>query len=189
VLERLAPAPRPSVIFVTAFDEYAVRAFEVHAVDYLLKPFDAPRLALALARCRERLGAAGLADERRRLDALLAAVRPAPPPERLLVRGRAGMIMLSVDELTSLQAADNYVVMHTAKGEFLVRETLTALEARLDPARFVRVHRSALVQLAHIDEVQPQPRGELLLVLRTGPPVRVSRALRDALLGRVHVLT
>jgi two-component system LytT family response regulator len=179
VVAALPEAPLPAILFVTAHDRYALRAFDVHAVDYLLKPFTAERFRTALARARERIAHqtadAGLAS--------LAASLRARPAYLSRVAVRAGSRTLFVD-LTSvdwMDAADNYVRLHVGRRELLVRDTLASLEAQLDPDRFVRVHRSAIVQTDRVTELRAQSHGDAEVLLRDGTVVPVSRTWRERL--------
>ena len=173
VLARIGAEAAPVVVFVTAYDQYAVRAFEVHAVDYLLKPIDEARFAQALRRARAQARArrGGAADPR--LRALLA-----DHARRLLVRGREKTVVVDVEEIDWIEAADYYATLHVGGRSHLLRETLTELARRLDPARFFRVHRSAIVNLERIIEIHPLFRGDSELVLRDGTRVRLSRTRR-----------
>lgn len=183
VVEALDPAALPHVVFVTAFDEYAVRAFEVHAVDYVLKPFDAERLALALDRAKEVIGRRRDGEERRRLTQLLADVRRDRPEriERLLVEGEERAVLLPLLRVDRLESARNYVVLHAGRETFRVRATLDRLEERLDPRRFVRVSRSAMVNVDRIVELRPWSHGDWVVVLGDGAKLRLSRRYRDRL--------
>lgn len=176
----------PAVVFVTAFDEYALRAFEVHAVDYLLKPFDEPRFRTALGRARERLAARRqphAADPA--LAALLAELRPRTRhADRLLVKGNERVLVVEVEDVDYVEAADNYVRLHTRSGRHLMRETIKAMEARLDPGRFVRIHRSVIVNLTRVRELQPLFNGEMAVVLKDGTTLTMSRGYRDAFVER-----
>lgn len=183
VLQAVDPAALPHVVFVTAYDEYALRAFEVHAVDYLLKPFDAARFRTALARAKERVrarptaGGDGLDERIRRV---LAEARPAPAYlERVLVRTGSRAVFLRTDEVDWLEAEENYVRLHAGAESYLVRGTLAGLEERLDPARFIRVHRSHIVNLASIRELHPWSHGDWMIVLRDGRQLMLSRRYRD----------
>lgn len=168
------PAPAPLVVFVTAFDQYAIRAFDANAIDYLLKPYDGPRLARALERLRERLHA-------REAPAPLPA---ALPVRQLLVSERTGTRIVRVADIEWIETADNYVVLHTAAGQPLLRQTLAALLERLGPG-FVRCHRRAAVQLEWIERVIPLDKGDGELVLRGGARVPCSRQYRAAVLERL----
>jgi two-component system LytT family response regulator len=173
VLAQVGAEAAPVVVFVTAYDRYAVRAFDVHAVDYLLKPIDEARFAQAFdrARAQARARRAGTADPR--LRALLA-----DHARRLLVRGREKTVVVDVGEIDWIEAADYYATLHVGGRSHLLRETLNELERRLDPARFFRVHRSAIVNLERVREIHPLFRGDAELVLRDGTRVRLSRTRR-----------
>ena len=181
VLGALDAGAMPHVVFVTAYDEYALRAFEVHAVDYLLKPFDADRFATALARAKQRVRARPPADElEQRIRRALAEARPAPAYlERLLVRTGTRAVFLRTDEIGWLEAEENYVRLHAGRESYLVRGTLAGLEERLDPAKFVRVHRSHMVNLASIRELHPWSHGDWMIVLHDGRELMLSRRYRD----------
>ena len=166
VVSRL-PEPRPHVIFVTAFDRFAVRAFELQALDYLLKPVTAARLAESLSRARR------------------GAHAPAGVLQRIPVK-RAGRIDL-VDTTTIewIEAADNYAVIHTAAGRYVIRETLSGLGSLLDTDRFARVHRSAIVALPYVQRMMPAERGDWTAHMKSGARVSVSRTYRQALFDRL----
>jgi two-component system LytT family response regulator len=183
VVEALDPAHRPHVVFVTAFDEYAVRAFDVHAVDYVLKPFDADRLARALARAKETLARRRDGEDRRRLEGLLADVRRERPDrlERLLVEGADRAVLLPLARIDRLEAARNYVTLHAGRDTYRVRATLDRLEERLDPRRFVRLSRGAIVNVDRIAELRPWSHGDWVVLLADGTKLRLSRRFRDRL--------
>jgi two-component system LytT family response regulator len=177
----------PALVFVTAYDAYALRAFEVHAVDYLLKPFDERRFRTALGRARQRLAGSGTgpppADPR--LESLLRELRPAPVyADRLLVRTGNRLVPVAVAGIDWIEAADNYVRMHVGPERYALRETIRSLEARLDPRRFARVHRSTIVNLDRVREVRPLPSGDCALVLAGGTELMLSRSWRDAFEAR-----
>jgi two-component system LytT family response regulator len=179
VLREVGPAGVPHVVFVTAHDEFAVKAFDVQALDYLLKPFDAPRFRAALGRVRKR--SAGELQEK--MAALLEQLAARTPyAERLLVKGAGRMSFVRVDEIDWIEAADNYVRLHTGREEHLLRETMNGIELRLDPQRFIRVHRSATVNIDAVKEVQPLFHGDHEVLLRTGASVGVGRNYRERLL-------
>jgi two-component system LytT family response regulator len=159
VLREIGGSGTPFVIFTTAFDQYALRAFEVHALDYLLKPFDEARLDAAL-------------------DRALPLIRGSEWTQRFVVRSAGRILFLRAEEIDWIAAADNYVYLHAGGAAHLVRTTLKALEQKLDPARFVRVHRSAMVNL---DAVRELAGGEVLL--RDGTRIAVSRSFRSELRG------
>lgn len=184
LLERLGSDRVPVVIFVTAYSEHALRAFEVHALDYVLKPVTDQRFARALARGKElvRLRRAGAADPR--LAALLR--ERSRTSRRIVVRDRDRTRVVDVEAIDRIEAADYYAVIHAAGETHLLRETLNQLEQRLDPGRFFRVHRSAIVPIDRVREVRPLRRGDRELLLADGSRVRLSRARRaafEALLG------
>lgn len=179
VAELIPAGHVPAIVFVTAFDEYALRAFDVHAVDYLLKPFDRARFDRALERARAKLGASGAMQPE--VAALLTSARGTPYRRRIAVRGRGRTVIVRVDAIDWIEAQGSYVRIHVAKHGYLIRESMRELEASLNPARFLRVHRSAIVQLDRIDEVQSDAHGELHLVLTGGTVVPVGRAFRAAL--------
>lgn len=169
--------PAPLVVFVTAFDEYAISAFDANAIDYLLKPFDAARLQRALQRLRERLRAATP-------GAPLPAMAGANAVSKLLVPERSGTRVVPVADIQWIETADNYVVLHTGTGQPLLRQTLTHLLGQLGE-RFVRCHRRAAVQVALVERVVPLDKGDCELVLRGGAVVPCSRQYRQAVLERL----
>jgi two-component system LytT family response regulator len=177
VLREHGPGGMPAVIFVTAHDEFAVRAFDAHALDYLVKPVDEARFARALERARARMRAAEAVERWDRMEALLAQ-HEAPRP-RLLVPTAAGELLLDADEIDWIEADDYYAAVHARGRRLLLRESLASLEARLDPGVFVRAHRSAIVNLARVRELRAEAAGETALVLRDGTRVPVSRRRRE----------
>jgi two-component system LytT family response regulator len=175
------PADRPAIIFVTAHDKFAVDAFGVRAVDYLLKPFDRERLEAALGRAAEYVGAKRAGDLGDRIQGLLAGGAPqgAARPERLAVKADGRFVFLNYEEIVWVEAADNYVVIHTSNGERLMpRDTLSSIEERLGPRHFTRVNRSALVRIDQVKELQPSAQGDYSILLRNGTRIPLSRALR-----------
>ena len=191
VVEAIGIARMPAVVFVTAYDEHALRAFDVHAVDYVLKPIDRHRFRTAVERARRRLAhraGAHHAPEQldRQLDRRIAAAleelgRPAHDyAKRLAIKGDGRVILVDVDEVDRLETAGNYVEVHSGPRHHLVRETMASLEARLDPARFVRVSRSSIVNAARVCELQPMFNGDFVVVLRDGTKVAGSRRYRAA---------
>jgi two-component system LytT family response regulator len=182
----LAALPRetlPAVIFVTAHDEHAIRAFEVDAVDYLLKPFERGRLEQAVERARREL-ARDPAEMVARIERLLEATGAGrAPARRLAIKVDGRITPLPVDEIRWLEADDNYVRVHTARGAHRIRGPLAELERRMDPREFVRVHRSAIVRIDGIVEVATLFHGECEVVLRGGLRLAVGRVYRDRLLA------
>jgi two-component system, LytTR family, response regulator len=180
LLAALGASRPPAVVFVTAYDQHAVHAFDVEAVDYLLKPFDDQRFAQALARAKERVRqdrAKSLAEQ----IALSPAIRVPGPTRTLLLKDGARSMFLREDEIDWIEAQDYYVEVHAAGTAHLHREPLRDLEARLDPKRFVRIHRSAIVQIDRIRQLQSLPSGDAAVILRDGTELRVSRSRRDAI--------
>lgn len=186
VAEALTAGGGPHVVFVTAFDRHAVRAFELGAVDYLLKPFDEGRFRAALARARERIASGQQAALNRQLAGVLAELeRQRGRPERLLVRGAGRLYFVAVEEIDWIEAADNYVRLHVGNAVHVLRETIGNLEARLDPARFARIHRSAIVALARVRQLEPTFNGEYVVTLTTGRQLTLSRTYRDVVKQRL----
>lgn len=179
VVEAIGVARMPAVVFVTAYDEHALRAFDVHAVDYVLKPIDRHRFRTAVERARRRLSHAPAQLDRRIAAVLGELGRPAHEyAKRLAIKGDGRVMLVDVDEVDRLEAAGNYVEVHTGARRHLVRETMASLEGRLDPARFVRVSRSSIVNAARVRELQPMFNGDFAVVLRDGTKVSGSRRYR-----------
>jgi len=181
VLEELEPTVNPRVVFVTAHDQHALRAFEVRALDYLLKPVDQERFDEAVERAVEahRAGTA-VVDARSVLSELPGERRQL---SRFLVRSRSRMVLVPAGRVDWIGSASNYVELHCGKETHLVRGTLQDLEERLDPSRFVRIHRSTIVNLERVRELHPWSHGDLMLVLDDGTELRLSRRYRDRLEG------
>jgi two-component system LytT family response regulator len=183
----------PAIVFVTAWSEHAVKAFELHSVDYVLKPFDPARVRTAIARARERLGrrATPAASVDARLDAIVRLLdeRPAQAPTAYLERFVASLAgrlrVIPIEDVEWIEAADNYARVHTTTGSALVRATMKSLDSRLDPRRFVRVHRSVIVSIAAVRELRPLDSGDYQVVLASGRTVTMSRTFRDEVLGRL----
>jgi len=172
----------PAVVFVTAHDEYALRAFEVHALDYLLKPFGRDRFRQTLTHARAHLERRRAGDLGRRLLALVNDIKPETPKlDRLIVKSGGRVFFLRTGDLDWIEAAGNYVRLHLGEESHLFRETMNRMEARLDPKRFVRIHRSRIVNTERIKELQPWFNGEYVVVLRNGARLPLSRGYRDKL--------
>lgn len=182
VIEALPEGNRPAVIFVTAHERFALDAFEVQAVDYLLKPFDLERFQIAVRRAREFLNARRAGELGQKLEGLLADASGAgKKSERLTVKADGRLVFLKSDEIVWAEAADNYVVLHLSSGRLMLRETMSALESRLGKDSFARVNRSAIVHLDQIKELQPSLNGDYTVVLRDGTKLPLSRNLRSQL--------
>jgi len=182
VLSAVETPRLPEVIFVTAFNQHALRAFEVHALDYLLKPFDRERFQTALGRARTRLAQARSGELNQKLTALLAEMRPEPrTTDRLAVKTTGKVLFVKITDIDWIEAADNYVNLHVGTESHLLRETMSALEARLDPKQFLRISRSTIVNLERVKELQPMFHGDYTVILRNGTRLGLSRTYRDRL--------
>jgi two-component system LytT family response regulator len=194
VIESFEPGRVPLVVFVTAYDEFAVRAFEVHAVDYLLKPFEEHRLDAALERVRTRLAGSGgesiepllamLAEMRARQHELERRLLGNDFATRLAIRDGAETVFVAVDGIDWVESADNYVEVHAAGRTHLLRETLAAMESRLDPRHFTRIHRGTIVHDLRVRSLRPQATGELEAVLEDGTALPVGRSYRERVLAK-----
>jgi two-component system, LytTR family, response regulator len=179
VLAAIPSEALPCVVFVTAYDEYAVQAFDLHAVDYLLKPFDRERFARTLERVRLRLASDGARDPR--LRTLIGERLRARPLERVPVRHGARIRLVEAAGIDFLRAEDNYVRIHVGDRSYLVRDTLTAMEGRLDPSAFLRIHRSLIVNVGRVVELEPLFAGEFVLTLTSGVRLTSGRTYRSHL--------
>jgi two-component system LytT family response regulator len=188
VIERVGVDRMPLVVFVTAYDTFAVRAFEVHALDYLLKPFDGHRVGASLERARARL-----ADARpvgmEPLLSMLAEMRarredPGPYAERVLVRHGSETRVVRLADVDWIGSADNYLTLHVGQQVHLLRETMNAMAGRLDPRRFTRIHRGTIVNDDRVRALRPQPGGELEAVLADGTALPVGRSYREGVLAK-----
>lgn len=180
VLDRHGVEPPPAVVFVTAYDQYALNAFEVQAVDYLLKPFTDDRLREAVDRAERQGQASGMIRRlHRRLDAIMERMleQEQSPQylQRIPVKESGRVVLIDVDDVDWIEAADNYVALHVGKRSHLLRRTMSEMERQLDPARFIRIHRSRIVNIERIREVHPQSSGDSVIVLRNGVHLNSSR--------------
>jgi two-component system, LytTR family, response regulator len=189
VLREVGVERAPAVVFVTAFDQYALRAFDVHALDYLLKPFTDDRFRQSLERAKQLVRQGRLGDLSHKLAALLDHDEPAPARprylDRLVVKSGGKVTLLPVGEIEWIDAEGDYVRIHVGKTWHLLRETMKNLEDQLDGARFVRIHRSTIVNLEKVKELQPFFRGEYVVVLHNGTTLKLSRGYRDNLEARL----
>ena len=180
VIEAVGSDKMPLVIFVTAYDQHALKAFQVRALDYLLKPFDRERFTDALQRARRQLERDETGDLGRRLLALVKDLRrDQPRSDRLVVKSGGRLFFLRTDEIDWVEAAGNYVRLHVGPASHLLRETMNAIEGRLDPEKFFRIHRCRIVNMERIQELQPWLNGEYAVLLRTGTRLTLSRGYRD----------
>ena len=186
VIESVGADRMPAVVFVTAYDEYALKAFEVHAIDYLLKPFGRDRFAQTLQHAREHLERRRAGDLGKRLMALVQDIKPEPQRlDRLVVKSGGRVFFLRTQEIDWIEAAGNYVRLHLGEDSHLFRETMNNMEGRLDAQRFVRIHRSRIVNADRIKEMQPWFNGEYVVVLQNGTRLTLSRGYRERLQERL----
>lgn len=189
VIEQVGVDHMPAVVFVTAFDRHALRAFEVHAVDFVLKPFDDQRLLDAVGRVRRRLEAGEDRELRERLSGILDMYRSARPKDsaesyatRFAVRTGERTVFVPTEEVDFIEAAGNHIKIHVGSEVHTMRATLAGTAAKLDPNTFARIHRSTVVNVTRIKEVQPWWGGDYIAVLKDGRQLKVSRTFRDDLL-------
>ncbi|MGH7554067.1 MAG: LytR/AlgR family response regulator transcription factor, partial [Longimicrobiales bacterium] len=182
VLEDLSVDHPPQIVFVTAYDQFALQAFEAHALDYLLKPFDEERFRRTLDRVRNQMRGQRRRDLDSRLTELLADIRQRSRfLDRLVVRWAGRIVILRVDDIDWIEAAANYVKLHIGPRVYLLRETMNQLEEKLDPARFMRIHRSTIVRIDRIRELEPIFQGDYLVILQDGARLTSSRSYREKL--------
>ena len=182
VLDAIRGAVSPHIVFTTAYSEYAVQAFDVQALDYLLKPFDRERFLRSIERVKAELADPEPGDLEERVRRVIAALpEHSPPAKQILIRDRARAYFIPVDSIERLSAAGNYVEIHAAGKVHLVREPLAKLAAQLDAGEFIRVHRSHVVKLTAIAELQPMFHGDYELVLRSGERLALSRRYKALL--------
>ncbi len=185
-LAKLPPALRPVVVFVTAYDQHALRAFEVSAVDYLLKPFDDARFSAALQRAKDAIRLRQGGEVNARLAQLLSVLQTPPPPnsgpeitDRILVKSSGEIFFLKADEIDWIEAEGDYMKFHVAGRVHLMRETMARLEARLDPRRFIRIHRSTIVNIDRLRKLSPSFAGEYAVILHDGTKLKLSRGYHE----------
>jgi two-component system LytT family response regulator len=181
VLQAMTSTPTPVVVFVTAHDKFALRAFEVHAADYLLKPFDRERFKKALARALERVKHRESAAQQAQAAVLAELKPPSRPLERLAVKTSGKVIFVKLEDVDYIESAHNYVELHVDKQSHLLRETLNSIEARLPAEKFVRISRSVIVHIERVKELQPLFYGEYAVTLHNGTRLTLSRRYRDKL--------
>lgn len=181
-LENLNVSEFPAIIFVTAYDQYAIRAFDFHAVDYLLKPFSQSRFEKAVLRAKERISEHSQNDDisRRQISSLLENYQNKTAPlKRLFLKDSGKIVLLDPEKIEWIEADDKYIRLHTAEKKYLIRQTLNAVEAELDPQIFARIHRSTIVNLTRISELHPMFNGEYVLILNDKTRLTLSRNYRD----------
>jgi two-component system LytT family response regulator len=183
VLQQVSASSMPVVIFVTAYDQFALKAFEVHALGYLLKPIDEERLMDALSHAKAQIRRRRAGEIDLRLRALLESVNAAPKYiKRLVIRSTGRVVFLQADEIDWIESAGNYVAVHVGRQTHLLRESLSQLESRLAPERFVRIHRSTIVNIERIKELQHLTNGDQRAILGDGKQLTVSRGYREKLM-------
>lgn len=188
VIDTIGVTVMPVTIFVTAYDQYALRAFDAHAVDYLLKPFSDERFDSALQRAMQFVQSEKRDnDVLNRMTALLETVRPAAPRylDRIVLKARGRVSLLKVDEIAWIEAAGVYVKLHAGQATPLHRESLSRLEEQLDPQQFIRIHRSTIVNIEHIAELRSDAHGDYTVLLHDGTPLKLSRTYRERLQTRL----
>jgi len=175
VLELIGPDP--AVVFVTAYDTYAMKAFDAHAVDYLLKPFNRDRFETALARARQRVRSSAPPTERVEPMELAALARaPEQFAQRIVVKDGSKVSIIPVDKLDYVQAQDDYVELHSQKKSYLKQQTISSLESALDPKQFVRIHRSSIVNIERVNKIEPYTKDSRIAILHDGTQLPVSRS-------------
>ena len=197
VLARVGMEKIQAIIFVTAFDHYALKAFEVHALDYLLKPFDDERFAFALRRAKSQIEAREINRVSKRLLALLEERENQRSENslsggyltRLMIKASGRVVLLKVGEIDFIEADGNYAKLHVGRKSHLLREKMHDLEGRLDPAKFVRIHRSVIVNLDRIKELHPHFNGDYIVILEDGRQLRLSRTRRENLEARLKAVS
>ncbi len=187
VIEELGARPLPHVIFITAHDEFAIKAFEVNAIDYLLKPFDKERFDKALERAKVTLKNSAQLALTDKIDHLLESIREKQPfVNRFVIKSSGRIYFLKAEQIDWIESAGNYVIFHSGKDEHLYRETLKSLEQKLDPEHFIRIHRSRIVNIDRIKELQPWSHGDYLIILQDGTDLLLSRNYKENLTNLVE---
>ena len=197
VLEQVGAEQVHAIVFVTAFDQYALKAFSVHALDYLLKPYDDLRFSQALQRAKTQIESREINKVSKRLLALLEerenqkelTTNKKPYLTRLMIKLASRVVLLKVDEIDWIEADGNYAKLHVGKKAHLLREKMHDLEAQLDPRRFVRIHRSIIVNLERIRELHPHFNGDYIVVLEDGRQLKLSRSRRENLEARLRAVS
>jgi two-component system LytT family response regulator len=180
VIEQIGAGKMPPVIFITAYDQYAIDAFEVHAVDYLLKPFDKERFFKSLNRAKEQIGL-----KRENVDNIKLIIEEFKKEEkylsRLLVNVGTKYFFINTADIIFISAEEKYIMIHAEKGKYLLRETMNNIESSLEPSKFYRVHRSFIVNIEWIKEMQPWSHGDFVIILKNGEKIQMSRRYKERL--------
>lgn len=189
VIKSIGPERMPTVIFVTAYDQYALKAFDVNALDYLLKPFNRSRFQKALERAKGMIRRVQNGDVNDQLLSLLGDLRREQGlPDRFIIKSGGRVVFLRVEEIDWMNTVGNYVRLQVGRDSHMMRETMTVMETKLDPDRFMRIHRSTIVNLDRVKEVQPWAKGEYVVIMRDGTRLRMSRRYRELLNERLNKL-
>ena len=187
VLEAVGVERVPAVVFVTAYDQFALKAFEMHALDYLLKPFDAPRMAHAVARAKRQVRRRDTEEAAGRLDALLTQLGSgARHPRRIAIKSDGRTVFLPVEEIDFMEAAGNYIRIQAGSDAHMIRDKISEMEERLQSAGFVRIHRSTLVNAERIREMHPLFNGDQTVVLSNGRKLTMSRTYRESVMAALN---
>ena len=187
VIETVGAERMPTVIFVTAYDQYALKAFEVNALDYLLKPFDRRRFQKTLERAKTMIRGLQNGDVNNQLLSFLGHLRREQElPDRFIIKSGGRVVFLRVEEIDWMRAVGNYVRLQVGRDSHLMRETMTGIEAKLYPDKFMRIHRSTIVNLDRVKEVQPWAKGEYVVIMRDGTRLIMSRRYRERLNDRLN---
>ena len=182
VLKALKAEQKPVIVFVTAFDKYAIRAFEFHALDYLLKPFERERLESTLTRVKSQIREREKDNLEERLLALIEGIKPERKyQERVAIKSGGEVLFLKTEEIDWIEPAGNYLRLHVGKESYLIRETMNAMEEKLDSGMFLRIQRSVIVNSAKIKKLSPLFRGEYVVILQDGKRLMSSRGYRENL--------
>jgi two-component system LytT family response regulator len=182
VIRTIGSARMPAIVFVTAYDQYALEAFEVHAVDYLLKPFNRARFEKTVAHAKNlvrRMAGGSLNDQV--LTLLGSLQRKQEMPERFVIKSAGRIVFLRAEDIDWMETVGNYVRLHVGRDSYLMRETMGGMESKLDPKKFMRIHRSTMVNIDRVKELQPWTKGEYLVIMRDGARLDMSRRYRERL--------
>ena len=187
VIKTISAEQMPTVIFVTAYDQYALKAFEVNALDYLLKPFDRRRFQKTLERAKAMIRGLKNGNVNNQLLSLLDDLRREQNiPDRFIIKSGGRVVFLRVEEIDWMSTVGNYVRLQVGRDSHLMRETMTGMESKLDPVSFMRIHRSTIVNLDRVKEVQPWAKGEYVVIMRDGTRLIMSRRYRERLNERLN---
>jgi len=181
VISEIGIENMPVLIFVTAYDQYTLKAFEVHALDYLLKPFDAGRLESAVKRAKHQILSMKQAQKEGLHGLLDTTLNIHQPQKRLSIKSRGKIVFLDLSEIDYIEGAGNYLCFHAGTQEFLTRETMAVCEQKLQSSEFVRIHRSTIVNRSRVKELKPWYTGEYVVILNSGKELTMSRGYRDRL--------